>query len=88
MTIQDLHDCHGYTVQVTLDGEDDFAELNFPESATIPKLIWPAPLTGAWEDVYEVPLSAAHIESFRMNGHRNIFSSLSLSSEGGNKRII
>jgi hypothetical protein len=88
MTLEELQQCHGYSVQVSLDDRDALADVHIAESENArPALLWPAPLNGPCEDVKVIPLSDADIEAFRMNGATNIFSTIRLSSEGERHRI-
>jgi hypothetical protein len=78
MTRDDLKSCSGYTVQVSVDGKEELADLNTenPDKAflTIAK-------TGVFpEKVQPYYLSDEDIAGLSLNGPHNFFSQITLST--------
>lgn len=86
MTLEELKQCDGYTVQVTLDGTDALATIEVRLSPNgQPHLSWP--VGGQWDDGLLLPLSEEDAGSFRLNGNENIYSAIRLSTKGGRHRL-
>jgi len=86
MTLEELKQCVGFTVQVKLDGNDALASIEKHSSENEqPHLSWP--LEGEWAEELRLPLSEDDITSFRLNGPENIYSAIRLSTEGGRHRL-
>jgi hypothetical protein len=86
MTLEELKQCDGFTVQVTLDGTDALATIEVRLSPNgQPQLSWPN--GGEWEDVLLLPLSEEDAASFQLNGSGNIYSAIRLSTKGGRHRF-
>ena len=83
MTLEELKSCHGFTVQVSLDGAEGLARIDTLLSADgQPMLSCPSPSGGRWGDVTLLPISEGRAASFRMNGTGNIFSMICLVTDG------
>jgi hypothetical protein len=88
MTLEELKECDGFTVQVSMDGRDALASISTRFSPDgRPELLWPAPLHGVWEDLLRLQLTDDDIAAFSLNGPHNIFSTIRLSTEGGRHRL-
>lgn len=86
MTLEELKQCDGFTVQVMLDGNGAIASIETRLSQDgRPRLSWP--LAGEWKDELLLPLSENDAASFRINGDGNIYSAIRLSTEGGRHRL-
>ncbi len=86
MTLDELKQRNGFTVQVTLDGRADIASIETQLSPNgQPHLAWPH--AGEFEDVLLLPLSEEDAASFRLNGNENICSAIKLSTKGGRHRL-
>lgn len=86
MTQEELKQCDGFTVQVTLDGTDALASIEVRLSPNgQPQLSWP--IGGGFEDVLLLPLSEEDTTSFQLNGNENIYSAIRLSTQGGRHRL-
>lgn len=86
MTLEELKQCDGFTVQVTLDGTDALASIEVRLSPNgQPQLSWP--IGRGFEDVLLLPLSEEDAASFRLNGNENIYSAIRLSTQGGRHRL-
>ncbi|MDA7673157.1 hypothetical protein OAK81_00345 [Verrucomicrobiales bacterium] len=85
MTIDELKECYGFTVQVGLDGGEALGRLIERDGS--PMLEWPPPLSGEWDTVTVVPLTEEDIHALNRNGEGNLYSKIRLTSEGGKRRI-
>ncbi len=85
MTIDELKECYGSTVQVELDGEEALGRL--VEKDDSPMLEWPPPVSGEWDAITLVPLTEDDIDALNRNGEGNLFSKIHLTSEDGKRRI-
>ena len=83
MKLEELKNCAGFTVQVSLDGSDALAQIEPRFSADgLPHLACPPPLDGSWGDIVLLPISEEVAAKMSLNGIKNIFSTICLTSEG------
>jgi hypothetical protein len=86
MTLEELKQCDGFTLQVTLDGNDALAAIEVSLSPNgQPHFSWP--IGEKEEDVHLLPLSGEDAASLRLNGNENIYSPIRLSTNGGRHRL-
>ena len=83
MTLEELKDCAGFTVQVTIDGLNALAQIESRYSADgLPHLACPAPLDESWGDVILLPISEKVAAKMFLNGGNNLFSTICLTTHG------
>lgn len=81
MTLDELKDCAGFTVQVVLNGSDALAQIESRFSADgLPHLSCPAS-TGSWSRLLLLPITAEVAVKMSRNGGRNLFSTIHLIRE-------
>jgi hypothetical protein len=81
MTLEELKDCAGFTVQVSLNGFDALAHIESRFSADgLPHLSCP-PLTGSWSRLLLLHITEETAEKMSRNGDRNLFSTIHLIRE-------
>jgi hypothetical protein len=81
MTIDELKDCEGFTVQVVLNGSPGLAQIEsriFENG--LPHLSCP-PLVGSWSRPLWLPITEEVATKMSRNGHRNLFSTIRLIRE-------
>ena len=87
MTLEDLKDCAGFTVQVSLDGANALAQIDprFSSDGS-PQLMCPSPSDGSWGRVVLLPITEEIAAKMSLNGLTNLFSTIHLAKEGDTVR--
>jgi hypothetical protein len=81
MTLEELKDCAGFTVQVLLNGSPDLAQIESRFSADgLPHLSCP-PSPGSWSRLLLLPITEDVAAKMSRNGDRNLFSTIHLIRE-------
>jgi len=86
MKLEEIQDCVGFSVQVSVNGVDAIAEIETRFSANgLPHLSCPPPLDGSFGDVDLLPITQEIAEKMRLTGGRNFFSTIQLTKDGAGK---
>jgi len=86
MTLEELKECAGFTVQVKLNGSDALAQIESRFSADkLPHLSCPAPTDGSWRKLVLLPISEEVAAKMTPNGSSNLFSTIHLIRESEDK---
>lgn len=83
MTLEEINDCSGFTVQVTLNGVEATAEIRAAFSpGAPPRLLCPQTPDLTWERELSLTITEDVAAKMSLNGANNIFSTIHLMRDG------